>query len=215
MPASRFVEWVGTAECGVTQVTRVTIARYPSISAALEVGPEIPRAANRKVTKVTPPSPSAIAVTPVFRYPNPRLQGKSLANHAGNPGNVSNLKIQERSVFLNAASDPASWRNHFKRLLALGGIYREPSGENAEGPVFENVILRWHLRFGASPDPHRCAGCGDKLEAEAGLLLGDARVHLDGMRGINCVTAYGRKWRGSAIKVLGVLGMDPPPGYTP
>ena len=28
-------------------------------------------------------------------------------------------------------------------------------------------MLEWHLRYGASLDPHRCAGCGDKLEARS------------------------------------------------
>jgi hypothetical protein len=78
------------------------------------------------------------------------------------------------------------------------------------------VILEWHLRYGARPDPGLCAGCCDELAAGDGLDLSDgARVHLDGVRGVNSVTAYGQKWRGAAMVALEVLGIDPPQGFTP
>jgi hypothetical protein len=72
MPASRFAAWAGapTAE-RVTRVTRVTERPNPSVSAALGVGSEVTRAAERKVTEVTARSPSAIELTQVTQHPMP------------------------------------------------------------------------------------------------------------------------------------------------
>jgi hypothetical protein len=115
MPASQFAEWAGTAESGVTEVARVTNTPQPSISAALEVEPEVTRAANRKVTKVTASSPSATAVTLVARHPDPGLPKKSIRNHGSNPGNPSNLETKEWLISLNAAADLAWWCDLFEK----------------------------------------------------------------------------------------------------
>jgi len=37
-------------------------------------------------------------------------------------------------------------------------------------------------------------------------------VHFDGVHGVNCITAYGRKWRGAAVAAVRDLGIDPPQG---
>jgi hypothetical protein len=87
-------------------------------------------------------------------------------------------------------------------------------GADAERLAFSEMILEWHRRYGARPNPHRCAGCGDALIGEHVLALCDgARVHLDGARGVNCVITYGKKWRGAAVAALRDLGFDPPKGF--
>ncbi len=41
-----------------------------------------------------------------------------------------------------------------------------------------------------------------------------ARVHFDrAARGVDCITAYGARWRGSAVAGLLALGLDPPQGF--
>jgi hypothetical protein len=73
------------------------------------------------------------------------------------------------------------------------------------------MILEWHRRYGARPDPFRCAGCGDGMPSKDGLALNDgARVHLDAVRRVDCIIAYGQKWRGAALREL---GFDPPQGF--
>jgi len=70
-------------------------------------------------------------------------------------------------------------------------------------------LLRVHC------DPRRCPACGDEFCGETGLVLCDgARVHLDGARGVNCLIAYGQRWRDAALAGLRVLGVYPPDGFT-
>ncbi len=54
----------------------------------------------------------------------------------------------------------------------------------------------WHLQH-ANPDPHRCAGCGNLVTADAMKLPDGARVH-----GVECLCAYGDQWRGEAAAAL-------------
>jgi hypothetical protein len=78
------------------------------------------------------------------------------------------------------------------------------------------MILEWHCRYGARPDPHRCAGCGDDLPSKGGLALCDgARVHFDAVRKVDCIITYGKKWRSAAAVALRVLGFNPPEGLEP
>jgi hypothetical protein len=75
------------------------------------------------------------------------------------------------------------------------------------------MILEWHRRHGTRPDPHRCAGCGDDLPSKGDLALCDgARVHFDAVRGVDCIIAYGKKWR-SAVAALRELGFNPAQGF--
>ena len=216
MPTSRFAAWVGIGASRVTEVTRVTNTSNPSISAALGVGSEVTRAAEPRVTEVTVPTPSAIELTQVTQHPMPGLPRKPIDEQGGNPSNPSNPKHEEFPTLPKAAADLAWWRDLFEKRAVIREIDRGRPRENAEGLAFSDVILEWHLRHGARPDPRHCAGCGDELAAAAGLVLCDgARVHLDGVRGVNCVTAYGQKWRGAALIALGALGIDPPKGFTP
>jgi hypothetical protein len=212
MPASRFAAWAGTAESRVTEVTRVTNTPKRSASAALGVGGEVTRGAERKVTGVTWLSPTAIELTPVTQRPMAELPRKPIDEQGSNP---SNPKSEEFPTSPNAVADLAWWRDLFEVRVAFREIYRGHPRKKAEALAFGDVILEWHLRYGAHPDLGLCAGCGDELAAGDGLGLCDgARVHLDGVRGVNCVTAYGQKWRGAAMVALEVLGIDPPQGFT-
>ena len=215
MPASRFAEWAGTAESRVTEVTRVTHAPNPNISAVLEVGPEVIRGGKPggyQGYRVEHERNCANSGNPASGSGLPK---KTLRDQGSSPGNPSNLETKEWPISPNPAADLAWWRHLFEERLAIRGIYRGRPLEEAEGLAFGDVILEWHLRNGTSPVPHPCAGCGEQLAADGGLLLCDgARVHLDGVHGVSCVTAYGRKWRGSAVIALGMMGIEPPRGFT-
>jgi|HubBroStandDraft_6_1064221.scaffolds.fasta_scaffold1022000_1 hypothetical protein len=214
MPASRFAAWAGTRiESGVTGVTETP---NPSISAALKVAAEVTRAAEPKVTRVTAPSLSAVEVTQVTQRSRPGLPRKSSDVQCSNPGNPSNPQNEEYPTSPNVSGDPAWWRDFFEERVAIREVDGARPREDADGLAFGDVILEWHHRHGASPDLRRCAGCGDELAGEAGLVLCDgARVHLDAVRGVNCVLAYGQKWRGAAVSALRALGLDPPGACEP
>jgi hypothetical protein len=52
------------------------------------------------------------------------------------------------------------------------------------------------------------------MPSKGGLALNDgARVHFDAVRRVDCIIAYGQKWRGAAAAALRELGFDPPQGF--
>ena len=111
----------------------------------------------------------------------------------------------------SAAVETGYWRNFFDERAAHREMDGGYSRADAERLAFGEIILEWHRQHGARPDAHRCACCGDDLSGESGLTLGDgSRVHFDGVRGVDCIIAYGVKWRGAAVTALRKLGFDPP-----
>jgi hypothetical protein len=113
-----------------------------------------------------------------------------------------------------AAAEAGRWRDFFAERAAHREFDGGYSRAEAERLAFGEMILEWHHRYGARPDPHRCAGCGDDMPSEGGLALSDgARVHFDAVRGVGCIITYGQKWRGAAVAALRELGFDPPQGF--
>jgi hypothetical protein len=111
-------------------------------------------------------------------------------------------------------SELAWWHGHFiiRTIERELGGYR--SHRDAELLAFGDAILEWHRRHGARPDARRCAGCDDELPGEGGISLCDgARLHLDGVRGVDCIIAYGHRWRSASVAALQTLGVDPPAGF--
>jgi hypothetical protein len=114
----------------------------------------------------------------------------------------------------DAAAEPAFWQDFFEERTAHREFDGGYSRAEAERLAFGEMILEWHRRHSARSDPHCCAGCGDELVGGNILALCDgARVHFDGVRGVNCITAYGKKWRGAAVAALRAIGLVPPPGF--
>jgi hypothetical protein len=113
-----------------------------------------------------------------------------------------------------AAAEAGRWRDFFAERAAHREFDGGYSRADAERLAFGEMVLEWHRRYGARPDPHRCAGCGDDMPSEGGLALSDgARVHFDAVRGVGCIITYGQKWRGAAVAALRELGFDPPHGF--
>jgi hypothetical protein len=57
-------------------------------------------------------------------------------------------------------------------------------------------------------------GYGDDMPSKGGMALSDgARVHFDAVRIVDCIIAYGQKWRGAAAAAWRELGFDPPQGF--
>jgi hypothetical protein len=153
-------------------------------------------------------------VTQVTQRQTSGLSRKSPDDQCSNPGNPSNPQNEEYPTSPEVAADPAWWRGFSEERAAIREIDGGRPREEAERLAFADVILKWHHRYGVRPDSRRCAGCGDELTGEAALVLCDgARVHLDGVHGVNCTIAYGQKWRGAAVAALRVLGLNPPSGF--
>lgn len=114
------------------------------------------------------------------------------------------------------AAAPSWWRGFFEERTAHrqydGGYWRS----EAEQLAFGEAILEWHRRHGAAADRQRCAGCGEVLPKETGLILADgASVHFGCTRGANCLFYCGANWHGAAVAALHELGLDPPDGFKP
>jgi hypothetical protein len=201
MPASRFAAWAGvSAEILVTRVTGVTKAPNPSTSGTLKDATEVTQAAEPTVTRVTGASPDE-GVTQVTPHPMPGLPRNHVDDQTSNPGNPSNPGSNE-------------WRDLFEKRAAIRELDGQRSCAEAERLAFGDAILEWHRRHGARPDSRRCAGCDDELPGEGGVSLCDgARLHLDGVRGVDCIIAYGHRWRSAAVAALQTLGVDPPAGF--
>ena len=114
----------------------------------------------------------------------------------------------------SGAAEAGYWRDLFDERAAHREFDGGHSRADAERLAFGEMILEWHRRYGARPDPFRCAGCGDDMPSKGGMALSDgARVHFDAVRRVDCIIAYGQKWRGAAAAALRELGFDPPQGF--
>jgi hypothetical protein len=93
----------------------------------------------------------------------------------------------------SGAAEAAYWRDFFDERAAHREFDGGYSRADAERLAFGEMILDWHHRYGARPDPHRCAGCGDDMPSDGDLALSDgARVHFDAVRRVGCIIACGR-----------------------
>jgi len=114
-------------------------------------------------------------------------------------------------------SDDAAW---WKRQFAIRVIERQLGGERphdeAARLAFGDLINEWHRRHGSCLEEDCCAGCGDELPSEAGLIVdrGGIRIHFDAVRGFDCLVAYGQRWRSEAVTALEAMGLDAPGVFT-
>jgi hypothetical protein len=87
-----------------------------------------------------------------------------------------------------SAAEAEYWRDFFDERAAHREFDGGYSRAEAERLAFGEMILEWHRRYGASPDPFRCAGCGDDMPSKGGMALSDgARVHFDAVRKVDCI----------------------------
>jgi hypothetical protein len=107
---------------------------------------------------------------------------------------------------------PTLWRDRYAARVVHWFLHGQRRWQEAERLAFNELILGWHRQYGTRPDPSRCAGCGDGLPSDGGLIVDSdgARVHFDGVRQVACIIAYGENWRGAAVAGLHRLGIEAP-----
>jgi hypothetical protein len=111
-------------------------------------------------------------------------------------------------------ADPM-WQAHYSARIVHWFLRGQRRWHEAEAIAYDELLMEWHEHYGARSDPRRCAGCGHELLGDGGLVLSDgAHLHLAGARGVECVIAYGHKWRGAAVAALRALGLNAPRGFT-
>lgn len=111
------------------------------------------------------------------------------------------------------AAERAWWRDRYAARIVHW--FRGRPWEEAERLAYGEMIREWQQRHGAPARPGRCVGCGDDMPDDAGMVIDrdGARVHFDGVRGVDCIVAYGTRWRGGAVAGLQALGLQPPEGF--
>jgi hypothetical protein len=116
-----------------------------------------------------------------------------------------------------ADDTPEAWQ-HFYEAQAF---YQRRMAAKAGRPAphalvlaYGHLILAWHDRHGARPNPEACAGCGVVFTGAPGAvekLADGAHVHT----GNECIVTYGGRWRRAAAAGLLRLGIYPPEGWAP
>ena len=126
-------------------------------------------------------------------------------------------KHAERTALLLLANKPTvmaalgvDWRARHKEALAYWGTFR--TAEESAWLAWGELLSRCHRLHSARVPEWQCAGCGEPIGGLKALVLADRnRVHFDDAHGLDCLFAFGARWRGEATAGLRALGLDPPP----
>lgn len=109
-------------------------------------------------------------------------------------------------------AEPADWREWFDSEVAAR--IPDMGMAAAERRAWGIAMDLWHRLHGVKPVPHRCAGCGGRLDGSKVFVLPDGAPVHDGDRFLRCMGTYGRRWRTQAAAALAALGIVEPEGVT-
>lgn len=120
-------------------------------------------------------------------------------------------RLREAKAEVLAILSPAWWRHQF----VIRTIDRELGGARSHDVAAQlawgELECRWHRLYGERALEWQCAGCGEPMGGLASLdLLDGNRVHLDHRHGLDCVIAFGERWRGAATRALAAMGLKAP-----
>lgn len=112
-----------------------------------------------------------------------------------------------KPALLAIFAERADWHHRHREALAYHcALY--PKSE-AAALAWSEMQNRWHRLHGERVSAWQCAGCGAPIGGREALTLSDGNgVHLDTL---DCLLAYGRRWRGAATRALAAMGLQPPP----
>jgi hypothetical protein len=119
---------------------------------------------------------------------------------------VVKLLIEHKPALLATLASAIDWRARHREALAYWSAFH-PVGEAAR-LAWGEMENHWHTQHGERVPHWQCAGCRKPIGGLEDLLLGDDnRVHL---HKLDCLFAFGERWRGEATEGLRALGLDPP-----
>jgi hypothetical protein len=106
----------------------------------------------------------------------------------------------------SAFAEARHWHNRYREALAHWGALHP--AEEAAWLAWGELEDRWHRLHGARAPEWQYAGCGEPIGGLPALGLSDGtRVH-SGDR-LDCLFAFGERWRSEATAGLIALGLDP------
>jgi hypothetical protein len=118
---------------------------------------------------------------------------------------VALMLLAHKPEVLTALDEATDWRARNQEAVAHWGALHPPA--EAARLAWGELEDRWHRLHGARVPSWQCAGCGEAIAELPALDLADGnRVHLGDLE---CVIAYGDRWRGAATAGLRALGLDP------
>jgi hypothetical protein len=123
---------------------------------------------------------------------------------------VKLLAAHKAEVLAALATDlveASKWRDRFVALSFewfIGGR----DWETAQRLAWGDLENEWHRAHGLRWPSWKCAGCDAPIGGFEALNLSDGnRVHF---QNIECLVAFGQRWRGEADAHLLALGLEPP-----
>jgi hypothetical protein len=109
----------------------------------------------------------------------------------------------------NEAADATAWLKLYSERADHHEVGSKRPRVEAERLAYGDLLSRWHMAHGRRWPAWQCAGCGAPIGRLSALALpDDARVHFDHQ--LDCLTGYGKRWRGAAIAALCVFGIKTP-----
>jgi hypothetical protein len=119
------------------------------------------------------------------------------------------LKLLAHKPEVLAALEVADWCARHNEALAHWSAFR-PAAE-AERLAWAEMQNRWHRLHDERVPAWQCAGCGEPIGGLPALdFADDNRVHLDEAHGLDCLLAFGQRWRDAATAGLQAFGLDLP-----
>jgi hypothetical protein len=117
---------------------------------------------------------------------------------------------EHKAEILTALAEATSWAARHREAVKYWSALH-PADEAAE-LAWGEMQVRWHRLHGQRLLQWQCAGCGQAIGGLPALDLADGdRVHL---ANLDCLLAFGNRWRGEATAGLRALGLEPPSRFT-
>jgi hypothetical protein len=111
------------------------------------------------------------------------------------------LAEHKPAVMAALASD---WRARWREALVYWSAFH-PADEAAQ-LAWGELQIRWHRLHGEHLPQWQCAGCHKPIGGLAAMMLADGnRAHL--RDDLNCLLAFGQRWRSAATNGLRALGL--------
>lgn len=101
--------------------------------------------------------------------------------------------------------EPSDWVRWFEAEIDRRAFHMPL--EAAQTRAMNAALNLWHAHHGSRGEPNRCVGCGGYLPASAAFTLGDGAVIHGGEAFLECLGAYGSRWRHGALEGLRRLGV--------
>jgi hypothetical protein len=117
-------------------------------------------------------------------------------------------RIREaKPALLPILTEAADWCARHREALAYWGVLH--ASTEAAQLAWSELQNRWHWLHGARSRAGRCTGCNEPIGGLRALTLADSSCVHFGNR-LDCLLAYGERWRREATAGLRALGLNPP-----